>query len=276
MKHRSIFATDFDGTLACGGEPPSEQDLNSLSRLRDSGCLVVLATGRSPFSLFRALGGVKLPVDWYVLSSGAGVMCGEGNTVLSRTLTAHQTLEVHRAFSSLGVEDTSIQGPFPDAHMLHWMDGDHGDDFHRRLSMYRGFSRKIDSAAMEASEVIGFVAPHRAVEVQEGLRSILGSGYSVVRATSPIDHSTVWMEVFAAGVNKASACGFIMNQAGIPEKTTGAVGNDWNDIDMLEWAEHPFVVGNSPDSMLKKYTVVSPCGAGGVAEAARLFMEAIE
>jgi len=275
MNATSIFATDFDGTLLRDDGSLSETDLRSLEQLRSKGCSVVLATGRSPFSLQRCLGDRVLPVDWYVLSSGAGVMNSKGTTRLSHSLSGGETLEVHSAFSRLGVSDISIQGPFPDAHFLHWMHGHHGDDFNNRLELYRGYSRKVDSAEMESSEVIGFVEPGDAEAVIEGLTTLLGTGFSIIRATSPIDHRTVWIEVFPGGVNKASACEFIRRELGVEPEFTAAVGNDWNDVQMLEWAGSSFLMENAPAGLMGRFRAVPSNSAGGVTTAAKIWLDTI-
>lgn len=175
----------------------------------------------------------------------------------------------------MGIEDISIQGAFPDAHRVHWIPGNHGSDFIRRLELYRGFSEKIDSADISASEVIGFVKPDGAAEVIAELENILGNSFSVIRATSPIDHNTVWIEVFPKGVNKASACEFIRRELGIEREMTAALGNDWNDVHMLEWAAVSFMVENSPLELRSRFRAVPSNNAGGVAAAAREWLELI-
>ena len=275
MKTFSLFATDFDGTLMRSNGAFSSEDLESLDKLRDSGCVVVLASGRSPFSLNRCLSGRKLPVDWYVLSSGAGILNHEGTVQLSHTFSTRETLEVHTAFTSLGIEDVSIQGPFPDAHQLHWIPGSHGKDFNTRLELYRGYSREIDSPAISASEVIGFVSPEEAGTVIESLRNILEERFSIIRATSPIDSHTVWIEVFPAGVSKASGCEFIRRELGIDREKTSAVGNDWNDVHMLDWAAASFVVDNSPQELKNRYTIVASNDNQGVRSAAETWLDMI-
>ena len=275
MKASSLFATDFDGTLMRSDGTFSSEDLESLCKLRDLGCAVVLASGRSPFSLERCLSGRKIPVEWYVLSSGAGILNHQGTVQVSHTLSAEETLEVHKAFASLGIEDISIQGPFPDAHRLHWVPGNHGKDFKTRLELYRGYSKEVNSAAISASEVIGFVSPEDSDNVIENLKITLGKRFSIIRATSPIDGHTVWIEVFPEGVSKASGCEFIRRELGIDPEKTSAVGNDWNDLHLLDWAAKPFVVENSPEELKKRYTTVASNDSHGVKSAAEKWLDVI-
>ncbi len=270
-----MFVTDFDGTLTGDNSPFNERDIASLEELRQSGCTVVLASGRSPFSLRRTLGEQKLPVDWFVLSSGAGVMDSEGRVKVSHILSEKETAEIHGAFTELGISDISIQGPFPDAHLIHWIPADHGGDFTRRLEFYRGFYSGIDSPEISSSEVIGFVEPDKAEMVTCFLKQKFKDRFSIVRATSPLDGVTVWIEVFSRGVNKGSGCEFIRQKMGIKQNMTAAVGNDWNDIHMLDWAEKAYVTANAPKELLERYTCVPCNNSGGVAEAASRWLEVI-
>lgn len=275
MKKTSLFASDFDGTLLRNDGTFSNRDLVALENLREQGCAVVLATGRSPVSLRRCLGNRALPVDWYVLSSGAGILNSEGEVTLSRTLSTRDTVAIHNAFAELGITDTSIQGAFPDAHILHWMDGKHCSDFKTRLAYYRASSKKIDSPEISSTEVIGFVHPDKADIAILKLQETIGRKYSIVRATSPIDHNTVWIEVFAQGVNKASACDTILKELGIPLELTAAVGNDWNDIQMLRWANRSFISANAPDVLLKEFENVPSNQFNAVATAAGIWTESL-
>jgi len=275
MNTSSLFATDLDGTLIRSDGSFSYEDLNSLRRLGESGCTVVLASGRSPFSLERCLAGRKLPVDWYVLSSGAGILNPEGAVHISHSLSENETLEIHRAFTALGIEDISIQSPFPYTHRLNWIPGNHGKDFITRLDLYRGHSRKIDSACISASEVIGFVAPEYAEDTIARLHDVLGRRFSIIRATSPLDNTTVWVEVFPHGVSKASGCEYIRRELGINRENTSAIGNDWNDIHMLDWAAVSFVVENTPEELSSRYTRVPSNDDHGVMTAAGIWLEMI-
>lgn len=273
MECISLFATDYDGTLLRTDGTFDPGDLQSLEELQRSGCAVILATGRSPFSLKRSLNGRKLPVNGFVLSSGGAVLDGKGAVLSFHTLSPEETLAAHSAFTSLGLDDVSVQGPYPDSHHLHWIPGDHGSDFRRRLELYRGYSREIDSAEMVSSEVIGFAPSEVADTVLERVREKLGERFSVIRATSPIDHRTVWIEIFPAGVDKGHGCDIVRREYGIERSLTAAVGNDWNDVAMLEWASTAFIVENGPSELKAMYRSVPSCDSLGVSTAAAEWLE---
>lgn len=54
---------------------------------------------------------------------------------------------------------------------------------------------------------------------------------------------------------------------------TMAVGNDYNDVDLLEWAAHGFIVDNAPDDLKCRFQQVGSNNNGGVAEAVNRWRE---
>jgi hydroxymethylpyrimidine pyrophosphatase-like HAD family hydrolase len=49
-----------------------------------------------------------------------------------------------------------------------------------------------------------------------------------------------------------------------------AVGNDYNDLELLDWAEHAFVVGNAPAELRARYATVASNDDAGFSEAVRI------
>jgi len=52
-----------------------------------------------------------------------------------------------------------------------------------------------------------------------------------------------------------------------------AIGNDYNDQDLLEWAGNAFVTANSPAKLKGLFRPVAANDEGGVAEAIHVWME---
>ena len=95
----------------------------------------------------------------------------------------------------------------------------------------------------------------------------------VVRTTSPLDHASTWIELFPDGVSKAHASDWIRERHVIDPARTVAVGNDYNDLDMLEWAAHAYVVSNAPPSMRERFAVVRANDDEGFTDAVRRFLD---
>ncbi|NLA24111.1 MAG: HAD family phosphatase, partial [Bacteroidales bacterium] len=77
--------------------------------------------------------------------------------------------------------------------------------------------------------------------------------YKVIQTTSPFDGESLWAEIFPKPVSKASGVEFLCNLLKIKNEETIVVGNDFNDIDMLNWANNAFVTANAPEELRKDF-----------------------
>lgn len=266
-----MIITDLDGTIHIPevGIPPT--NLETLEELGTSGVVRVLATGRSLWGVRQLLPG-KVPFDYLVFASGAGILdWNTGQLVFARNFTPHETALGSRALIE---EDLSFMmlRPVPESHLFHYyLSSTVSSDFQRRLTKYSSLATKINGASPErASQFLVIVDASEAERVHALLRTRL-SGFSIVKATSPIDHESFWFEVFADGVSKAGASSFIANQHGIKSEHCLAVGNDYNDETLLRWAGKGFVVKHSPTSLRDAFIDCGDARDGALASALRIW-----
>jgi hydroxymethylpyrimidine pyrophosphatase-like HAD family hydrolase len=106
-----------------------------------------------------------------------------------------------------------------------------------------------------AAQFLTILAP--SVSAFNGLAAGL-KAFKVIRTTSPIDHRSFWMEVFPHGVSKGDALHFLMRRLGVGAHELVAMGNDYNDLDMLEVARRAYVTGNAAIELQSQFTVI-PC-----------------
>lgn len=269
---RTLFATDFDGTLFRSDRTLCAADLQALSRLRERGVVTVLATGRSPFSFQRAVDGIALPFDWRIHSSGAGMISSEGEVVANPGLTPEDVLAV-RMFLEARSLDYSVQGPFPDSHLLYHGNIEPHPDHARRREFYRGHVSHVARLEGPASQFVVYLDPGAAASSECEITKALGSSFQVIRTTSPLDHSTLWIEIFPRGVHKGAALLSLAERLGIPRAGTAALGNDWNDTLLLEWAGTAFVVADAPEGLAPWAVRVPGSDHQAVRHAAELWME---
>ena len=60
---------------------------------------------------------------------------------------------------------------------------------------------------------------------------------------------TAWMDINPEGVTKASALEQVRRKLGIEPANTVAVGDQRNDVEMLEWAARGVAMGQAPDEV---------------------------
>jgi hydroxymethylpyrimidine pyrophosphatase-like HAD family hydrolase len=60
---------------------------------------------------------------------------------------------------------------------------------------------------------------------------------------------TAWLDINPEGVSKGSALELIRRQLGVEPAHTVAVGDQRNDVEMLQWAARGVAMGNAPDEV---------------------------
>jgi Cof subfamily protein (haloacid dehalogenase superfamily) len=264
-----LFVCDFDGTLLRSDRSFSTADLDVLKRLGALGIIRVIATGRSIYSL-NMIDISALPVDFIVFSSGAGIMRHPGDRIIRKvSLESH---EVKRAIRILRANrlDFMVHQPIPDNHVFSYFESTPDNpDFKRRIALYGQFAKPLDPTADgfgQATQLLAIVPPAENLPLLEIIREKLPD-FNVIHTTSPLDAQSTWIEIFPANVSKSLAAAWLNEALGLNSDQTLSVGNDYNDLDLLEWAGSSFVVENAPQDLKARFAVVASHDENGVTEA---------
>ena len=272
---QGLFIMDFDGTLLRSDRTFSSIDLAALKRLGERGIVRAIATGRNLYS-FNAVDVEDPPVDFIIFSMGAGVLQQAGGKIVRRvSLETHETRQACKVLRANQL-DFMIHRTIPDNHMFSYFRSNEGnDDFERRLKLYSRFAVPL----YESTDGFGPATQLLAVVPEEGSQTVLEKvrddlpDFSVIRTTSPLDGKATWIEIFPAVVSKSQTVSWLAEELNIDKSEIVSVGNDYNDLDLLEWTVSSFVVDNAPDDLKNRFTTVASNNHGGVAEAARRWLE---
>ena len=260
-----IVATDVDGTLFRSDRTVSDADLDTLRKLHSDGICTVLATGRSIWS-FTNLAGTDFPVDYLVFSCGAGVMDWKEKRVIYKTGIDTAGIKKIKTYLDSLNADYCIHDEIPNNHCFFpYRSGKVNPDFEKRIATYLPFEKKVDDIKTATQILAIFPGADHQQLIANADKAL--SDFRVIRSTSPVDNASLWMEIFQKGVSKAAGIACISKQFDIQRKNIMAVGNDYNDIDMLDWAGQGFVTANSPDELKKKYSNVSSNNEDGFTKA---------
>ena len=266
---RGMFLTDFDGTLLRSDRTFAPEDINALKRLGERDIVRVIATGRSMYSL-NLVADENLPVEFVIFSTGAGISRYPGGDIVRKCLL--ESHEVKRAGEVLAQAklDFMIHFPVPDNHMFAYVAANSKNaDFERRRSLYRKFSRPLHEAVDEfgpATQLLAVVSASNGRQTLEMIRNQLPD-FNVIHTTSPLDGKSTWIEIFPATVSKSLTAAWLAEELNIDRKQVVSVGNDYNDLDLLEWTENSYVVANAPQALKAKFPVVASNNECGVADA---------
>ncbi len=226
-----LLATDLDGTLAVEGVINSS-DRAAAARLKSRSIPVLVVTGRNPESL-KKVEGLWEVADEVLFSSGAGVLTAEdAEPVGTGLLSAGETAEITAILDKAG-EDYCLLDPIPGNHCFSWKRHrrpEDNPDFSRRMNLYDAWGRPDNGIPAPASQVLVVLPPgfNLPADTEAAL-----SSWSVFHSSSPVDHQSLWLEIFPSGMNKGSALAAWCAFRDLPKERVLALGNDFNDESML-------------------------------------------
>jgi Cof subfamily protein (haloacid dehalogenase superfamily) len=264
-----MIAVDIDGTLLNPQFQISETDLAALRNAHAQGIEVILVTGRRhAFALPIAK---QLGFDlWLICCNGAVTRSLSGETYHRDMLpleTCRALLGTMQEFRGQTVLtfDKESKGAIVLEHLRelegsirHWLE--------RNLD-YIEFVIPIESALTTDPVQAMFCGPVGLM--QQALRALDASGLpiTVLRTEYPGRDLSI-VDVLNAGCSKGHALERWTNYRGITRDQVMAVGDNYNDIEMLAFAGRPFIMGNASKELLGRgWTMTRSNAENGVAAA---------
>ena len=265
---RAVF-TDLDGTLLGSDQRLSSANHDVLEMLGQHGILRVVVTGRSLFSCRRVLNR-SFPIDILVTSTGAGIFSyPDFELLFDQALTKTEVSESIEVLNALKL-DFMVHDPVPDNHRFCWYQHTtHNSDFAHRLTLYQGHHRPIEKLAKFdriSTQLVAVSLPGDNGSALPYLKQKL-SGLTVIRTTSPLDHQSTWYEIFPSDVSKSSAAAWVCRKFNLNPNEVFAIGNDYNDLDLLRWCNRSRVVANAPAELTSEFEIVASHDDDGFAQA---------
>ena len=270
-----MLVTDLDGTLLDRQGTLSPRTDRLLRALGAIGVARVVATGRSPFSFRKAVTS-DMPIDYAILSSGVGILTWpQGRQLRTSSLVRHEIQRVASTLRQLGL-DFMLHHPFPDNHRFHYhRSTDRNEDFERRVELYADHATplagKLDTVQTGA-QFIAVLDEANGERMVQKVRALLPE-LSTLRTTSPLDHRSTWIEIFPKEVDKAAAASWLAERLGIERKNVLGIGNDYNDLHLLEWAGTSRVVANAPTDLRARFAVTASNDEDGVVQAVEAWLK---
>ncbi len=268
MTPQRMCITDLDGTLLGSDRKISELNLETLRELGNQNILRVLATGRSLWSLRRVLKN-DVPFDYVIFATGAGIMDWQTQELIySANLNSAEILKIYTVLEAHNI-DYMIHHPVPDTHYMHYCAKQGLADFWERIAYYKAFSQELEhhrigeiGSATQAMAIIEGSKEHIYHELVSALKPL-----TTIRTTSPIDFSSLWIEIFASRVSKGQSISYLATSLGVSIDDCMVIGNDYNDEDMLSLCPSSYVTDNAPPDLKAKHRVVTHHDDNGFAEA---------
>ena len=247
-----LIASDIDGTLLNPQFQISPDDLSALRQAHDSGIEIVLVTGRRhTFALPIAK---QLGFDLWLISSNGGVTRSLAGETFHRDLLPRETcrelctsMQEFRGNTVLTF-DQETKG----AIVLEHLD-DLNASIRRWLEKnmaYIDFVVPLENALI-ADPVQAMFCGSMA-RMSEALRTLEACGMdnriTVLRTEYP-ERDLSMIDVLNAGCSKGHALERWAARRGFRREQVMAIGDNHNDVEMLEFAGHPVIMGNACEEL---------------------------
>jgi Cof subfamily protein (haloacid dehalogenase superfamily) len=245
-----LIAIDIDGTLLNPEFQISETDLATLRRAHAQGIEVILVTGRRhTFALPIAQ---QLGFDLWLISSNGAVTRSLAGETFHRDLlpepTCRELVRVMREFRGQTVLTFDSDGPGTivierldklEASIQRWLE---------KNMQYIQFVVPIEDALTTDPVQAMFCGP---VAHMQRVLQVLGScglPITVLRTEYPGRDLSI-VDVLNAGCSKGHALERWVNYRQITREQVMAIGDNYNDIEMLAFAGRPFIMGNASEEL---------------------------
>jgi hypothetical protein len=274
-----LIALDLDGTLVNSRWEISDKDIQALAAARERGTQVVVVTGRRARAAAPYVAKIPFPVTT-ITSNGALVHTPTGEVAYRDFLPCNIALQVLETVSAyrpytvvifdtpkrgqVTMEDCAIpEGP------LGW---------YLRTSMDQLLLVADLEATIKSDPVQVMIGgPPARIEGAETLlcQSPAGAGVQLTWTKYP-NRNIALFDIMNRGCTKGRALKFWAVQCAIPASEVMAIGDNFNDLEMLEFAGLPVVMGNHIEGLRRPgWAVTSACDDSGVASAIEQYVLSI-
>jgi len=272
-KQLKLVATDLDGTFLRNDKTISPENLEMLHALGEKGILRVIATGRNLKKTQEVIAS-DVPFDYIVFSSGAGVYDWKNDKLLY-----HQNLnlQIVQQITDFLVDrnlNFHLFKPVPENYKCWFHRGsvpcsefESYFDYHQSYAEPLPADQKIDSEACQFLVVFPD-NPERFLTLKQEIEYRYPE-VKVVRTSSPLETGFIWMEIFHQSVSKGNGVKFVCDTLNIGHEYTLGIGNDFNDLDLLEFTNYSYIVENGPREMKERFLPVNSNEENAFARAVR-------
>ena len=270
-----LLATDIDGTLLNPQFQISDGDLEALRRAHAAGMEIVLVTGRRhAFALPIAK---QLGFDLWLISSNGAVTRSLGGETFHRDMMPAETcLKLCGAMQEFrGNTVLTFDQETKGAIVLERLD-ELGASIRRWLEKNMEFIRFVvpleDALVRDPVQAMFCGTMERMNLALRTLEGVGMDGLVTVLRTEYPERDLSMIDVLNAGCSKGHALERWARHRGYQRDEVMAVGDNHNDVEMLEFAGHPVIMGNACEELRGRGWRLTrgndACGVAGAVEMA--------
>ncbi len=252
-----LIAVDLDGTLLDADREVSRRSAESSSRAKAAGVAVVLASGRNLPAVGHFAGDLGLD-DPMICANGAHVVRNERSELSHVPVSGSVALEV----IAYAAAERIHLNLYSKSRLCFFANSAWGDEYARRVRFVIPEVVPVsEMARLEATKLMLVDDPDSIVRHQTILSSRLSSRVEIVSSEAE------YLEFLAPGVHKGHGLSIVAGALGLARNETAAIGDYYNDLEMLRWAGISAAVANAPPEIRDAADlIVASNRDGGVAE----------
>lgn len=257
MKSIKLVATDLDGTFLKDDHSISPGNLDALHSLGHRQIVRVVATGRNLRKVMEVIPR-EVPFDYIVYSSGAGIYnWKEQQHIFQQNISRDAALVLTDHFREREY-NFYVFAPAPVNHRLWYYRGKRQcEEFNRYYEYHRSHSGPLVTEDFPSEGICQFllIIPEDEIRFEQLKGEIENrcGEIRVIRSSSPVTKGFIWVEVFHRDVSKGHGVKHICDLLDIHPRETFGIGNDYNDIDLLNFTAYSFLTENAPPPIKGRY-----------------------
>ncbi|MGB6194456.1 MAG: Cof-type HAD-IIB family hydrolase [Terracidiphilus sp.] len=247
-----LVAIDMDGTLlSTFSQAISERNARALKTVQQAGITVAIATGRRTAFTAPLLEGLGLRADTPLITSNGAVTRTLDGKSLDRS---HMSAAVARRICGLLRKFGSVVFTFDREGRSELVLEDF-ESAHERIALWVEANRKaievvkpLEDALADGDDPIqGMVAGTigKMKQAEKALKASEVAGDCECVRTEYLARDLAILDLLPPGISKGWALERLAARLGVERKETMAIGDNWNDVAMLEWAGQGVVMGNA-------------------------------
>jgi Cof subfamily protein (haloacid dehalogenase superfamily) len=232
-----LIALDLDGTLLNTRHEMTDRARVALARVSRSGCHVILVSARPPRSVagFARAIGLDAP---YIALNGAVVIAPNGDFLHREVMSATDALMIREASRGHALVASFYSGFDCYVEAI----DDTIEDETRIVGFGPAVSRLSGEMLQNVQKMLIMGAPQ---DVRGLYEELVCKGLGANLSFSKPEY----LEISPAGVTKATGLAFVCRHLDVPASSVIAVGDSFNDVEMLRFAGLGVAMGNAPQAV---------------------------
>jgi Cof subfamily protein (haloacid dehalogenase superfamily) len=272
----SVLAVDIDGTLTDPQFHISDRNIAALRAAHEAGMQIILATGRRHDYAMPIARDLGIPV-LLLSSNGALLRSSEGETLFAERLPAATARKLIRHMdeyrgNAVLTFDRPYNCPGNDSLIL-----EHPNELSQTVSRWLEVNRPYIKFVAPLEDALDHEDPLQAmfcgrVELMEMVQQRLAEADFLDEITilkTQYDYRDLCiLDILTRNCSKGHALRRWARQQGVPREQIMAIGDNYNDLEMLEFAGLPVVMGNAVEELKRAgFRVTGSSSESGVATA---------